>query len=304
MQQTLPVIQGILPVLQMPFNEDESIDRDILAREIDHVFEAGADGVVLALASELLRLTRDERLDLSHEIPVWANGHGTVTISVGAETIRDAVTYAEAAEHAGADAVMAVPPLVTPLDSGRVMDYYRAIHNTVSIPLVVQDASGYTGTRPLSADLQARLRNELGERVYFKPEAQPVGPTLTRLQNALDGKAVVFEGSGGLNLIDSWRRGIAGTMPGSDLIRGIVEIWRALSEGDDARAYAVHFPLAALVQLQQPSLDTYLAVEKHLLVRQGVFRNTLLRSPSSCTLDEFTAAEVDRVYDLLMDVLG
>jgi 4-hydroxy-tetrahydrodipicolinate synthase len=298
-----PAIYGVLPVLQMPYREDGAIDYDVLARETDHVIAAGSDGVVLALASELVRLDHGERLELTRRIPEMTAGRCTVTISVGAETSRGAVEYARAAEKAGADAVMAIPPVATSLPESRIFEYYQAIHDAVAIPLVIQDASGYLG-HALSVDLQARLGVELGSRVYFKPESQPIGPTLTSLQKALGGQAVVFEGSGGMQLVDSHRRGISGTMPGSDLIRGIVEIWRALERGDDARAYEVYFPLCAIVLLESASFDTYLAIEKYLLVKQGVFENRDVRAPFAYELDPETAAEVDRLYACYERALG
>lgn len=301
--ETRPIIYGVMPVLQMPYHEDDTIDYDVLSREVDHVIAAGSDGVVLALASELVRLTHDERMELTREIPRMTAGRATVTISVGAETNKGASEYARAAEKAGADAVMAIPPVATRLPESRIYEYYKAIHDAISIPLVVQDASGYLG-HALSVDLQARMRNELGSRVYFKPEAQPIGPTLSRIQEATGRKAVVFEGSGGLQIIDSYRRGISGTMPGSDLIRGIVEIWRALERGDDARAYQVYFPLNAIVLLESSSLDGYLTIEKYLLMKQGIFKNRILRRPSAFDLDPETAAEVERVYALYERALG
>jgi hypothetical protein len=41
-------------------------------------------------------------------------------------------------------------------------------------------------------------------------------------------------------------------------------------------------------------------VEKHLLVRQGIFKNEIARGPRGFTLDPETRAEVDRLFDLLM----
>jgi 4-hydroxy-tetrahydrodipicolinate synthase len=288
----------------MPFRDDDAIDYDVLAREVDHVFEAGADGVVLAMVSELLRLTCDERLELTRRLPAMVKDRGSVTVSVGAETTRQAVRYAEAAERAGADAVMAVPPFLAPLSGEAKLDYYRAIHDAISIPLVVQDASGYMGGAAMSVELQASMRRELGPRIYYKPESNPPGPAISRLLEALNNEAILFEGSGGSLIIDSYRRGVAGTMCGSELIRGIVEIWRSMERGAEKRAYEVYFPLAALVLLQMGNLDTYLAVEKHLLVKQGIFRNSRVRQPSACKLDPATAAEVDRLYGMLEQVLG
>ena len=79
----------------------------------------------------------------------------------------------------------------------------------------------------------------------------------------------------------------------------VVALWRALQAGDDRRAYAVSLPLSSLVALQT-GLDGFLAVEKHLLVRQGVFRNTVVRGPRNFDLDEETRREVDRLFDLIV----
>ena len=88
-------------------------------------------------------------------------------------------------------------------------------------------------------------------------------------------------------------------MPGADLIRGIDPLWRALKRGDQALARQIHEPLARLVGLQT-TLDAYLAVEKHLLVRQGVFKNSLVRGPVGYTLSDESRALVDRLFDELI----
>ena len=120
----------------------------------------------------------------------------------------------------------------------------------MTIPLIVQDASGYVG-RPLPIAMQAQLLDENGpDRVLFKPEAAPLGPNLTALREATAGRARVFEGSGGLGLVDSYRRGIVGTMPGAELIGAMVALWDALVRGDEKQIYRLSLPIAALVALQ------------------------------------------------------
>src|SRR5262249_57683790 len=96
--------------------------------------------------------------------------------------------------------------------------------------------------------------------------------------------------------------GVAGTMRGADLIGALVTLWRALETGDAARARRIHEPLAALISIQT-SLDAFLAVEKHLLVRQGIFRNTIVRGPVGFRLDEETQREVERLFERLMEAV-
>ena len=113
------------------------------------------------------------------------------------------------------------------------------------------------------------------EKILFKPEAAPNGPNFSALRDATAGRAQIFEGSGGIFLIDSFRRGIAGTMPGMDLLDGIVAIWNALVRGDEEAAYRIYYPVCAIVALQiQAGLDGFLEIEKHLLVARGLFPST------------------------------
>jgi 4-hydroxy-tetrahydrodipicolinate synthase len=290
-------LQGVLPVFQTPYHDDESIDFETLDGEIDWLYEEGANGLVMAMVSEVLRLSTEERRELAAAACLLARSRGTVVISVGAESTRLAVDLARHAADCGAGALMAIPPVCTAIDEGEAFRYFSAIADAVDLPLIVQDASGYVG-RPLPIGLYAKLLAEFGDRILFKPEAAPIGPRLTALREATGGKARVFEGTGGMALVDSFRRGIAGTIPGADLVRGIVALWRALAAGDDAGAYRLSLPISALVAVQT-NLDAFLAVEKYLLVKQGVFRNARVRGPVGYVLDEETRREVDRLFALV-----
>ena len=291
-------IRRVLPVLQMPYHEDETIDFETLSLEIDWLYERGADGVVLAMVSEWLRLNDEERRNICEHVVKKNAGRGSVTVSVSAESTFVAVAQARHAEQSGATAVMAIPPLSVALPESELLAYYRRIIESVQIPVIAQDASGYVGM-PMPVSALSTLLDEYGpQRVLFKPEATPIGPKLTELREATAGRAKVFEGSGGISLVDSYCRGIVGTMPGSEMIEGIVALWRALEADDQQRVDRLSMPICALVALQT-GLDGFLAVEKHLLVRQGVFKNTIVRRPLGFQLDEETRREVDRLFDLL-----
>ena len=293
-------LRGVLPVFQTPYQADETIDYDTLEREIAWLYDGGANGIVMAMVSETLRLASEEREELAQAACRFGRSQGVVIISVGAESSKVAERFARQAEAVGADAVMAIPPVSVAIDEAELVAYYRRIIEAVRIPVIVQDASGYVG-RAMSINMQARLLDEFGpERVLYKPEANPIGPKLSELRKATSGRARVFEGTGGIALVDSFRRGIVGTMPGADLIRGLVPLWRALEAGDAAKADRIHGPLAALISMQT-SLDAFLAVEKHLLMRQGIFKNTFVRGPVGFQLDEETRCEVERLFDRMME---
>jgi 4-hydroxy-tetrahydrodipicolinate synthase len=296
-------LAGVLPVFQTPYREDETIDAATLEREIEWLYDCGSDGIVMAMVSEILRLDGDERKQLAELACRFGEKRGAVVISVGAESSKTAEGYAKHAEASGATAVMAIPPVSVGAAEDELVRYYERIIRAIGIPVIVQDASGYVG-RPMPIAMQARLMNDFGgpDRVLFKPEATPIGPRLSALRDGTGGKGKIFEGTGGIALVDSHRRGVVGTMPGADLIKGIVALWRALEAKDEKLIYALSLPISSLVAVQN-SLDAFLAIEKYLLVKQGVFKNTIVRGPVGYTIDQETRREVDRLFDLIMQAV-
>ena len=293
---------GVLPVLATPFDDAGELDLDGLASEIDFVVEQQVDGVVLGMVSEVLRLSSEERDALVVATCTAVDGRVSVTTSVGAESVHTAVRHARHAERAGADALMAIPPMGTACDDAELHRYYATIIDAVEIPVVVQDASGYLG-RPLTIELQARLFSDYGDRALFKPEAQPIGPRLTQLLEATGGAAKVYEGTGGLALVDSYRRGIGGPVAGPPNTWGLVAPGLAQGVGDDERVDEIQAPLCAIVSVQN-SLDSFVAVQKHLLHRQGVIPGTQSRGPVGYRLDPTPEREVDRLFERLARVVG
>lgn len=294
-------ISGVLPVVHLPLTDDDQIDFEVVRRQVDWVFENNAQGCCTGMVSELLRLSGHERLRLHEKLAEFNDGRGIVVASVGAECTKQAVNWAQHAEQSGCHALMAIPPTSTALPAAELTSYFHAIADSVGLPLIVQDASAYVG-QEIPLPVLVELLDQYGaDKIMFKPEAAPVGPNLSALRDATDGRAKIFEGSGGILLIDSYRRGIAGTIPGMEVLDGIVTIWRALDRGDDAAAYRTYFPICALVALQmQAGLDGFLAVEKYILHQRGLFPNQNRRHPNAWQLDPETAREVDRLLEMVI----
>ena len=174
----------------------------------------------------------------------------------------------------------------------------------IEIGVFVQDASSYVG-EAMSLEFQADLFRKHGPRVLFKPEASPLGPCISGLHELTNGEAAIFEGSGGQLLIDSHRRGVKGTIPGVEMLDGLVALWNACEAGDWDRAYEVYYPVCAIATLQiQGGLDGFIVSERYMLHRQGLFPNQVHRGPLAFHLDEGTRQEIDRLYDRLQVVLA
>jgi 4-hydroxy-tetrahydrodipicolinate synthase len=293
---------GVFTVLQTPLTEKDQIDEQVFEREVEWLIECGVDGVVLAMVSEVLRFSAEERRDQWQTVLKLLRGRIPLVASVGAESTAIATMLARWASNDGVAALMATPPAAFAYLPGEISKYYVALIESVSGPVIVQDASNYLG-QPLDVSLYVDLIDAYGEeRVQFKPEAKPVKERLEALKAKSGGRARVFEGQGGADLLDTFPIGIVGTMPGAEIPWALVALWKALNADNWNRARAIHAPLLRLVSLQT-TLDAYIAVEKYLLVKQGIFTSTRQRGPVGFVLSAAVQTGIDREFDELRAVV-
>ena len=296
-------LAGVFNVISTPLDNADEIDQKTLKREIDWLFKCGSNGAVLAMVSEVLRFSAAERRHQWQLSLEYLSGRIPLVVSVGAESSAIAVALAKDAQKDGATAVMATPPSAFVATADEVKNYYQRIIEAVDITVIVQDASNYLGV-PIELETYVDLIDKYGqERVQFKPEAKPVKERLARLNELSNNRARVFEGQGGIDLLDTHPLGVKGTMPGAEVPWAIVGLWDALERKDLVTAKAIHAPLAKLISFQT-SLDAYVAVEKYLLFKQGIFSNTNQRGPVGFKLDQETKEKIDLAFNELVSAVG
>lgn len=295
--------RGVYSVVQTPLDENDNIDQAIFKREIDWLIECGVKGLVLAMVSEVMRFSADERRLQWQSALKIINKRVPLIVSVGAESTAIAISLAKSAQADGATALMATPPAIFPATSDEIYTYYSEIIEAVKIPLIVQDASNYMG-QPLDLELYGNLIEKYGtERVQFKPEAKPVKERAAALQEIAHGQARIFEGQSGIDLLDTHPLGLVGTMPGGDIPWAIIKLWNALESNDLELAKSIHNLVSQLVAFQQ-NIDGYVAVEKYLLVKQGIFESVRQRGPVRTILSSEVKIEIDQIFEKLVKLVN
>ena len=295
-------LAGVFNVLSTPVDNADEIDLAVFEREIEWLLKCGMNGAVLAMVSEVLRFSATERREQWKAAIKFLNGRAPLVVSVGAESSAIAIKLAKDAQSDGASALMATPPSAFAATADEVKNYYVKIIEAVSIPVIVQDASNYLG-KPIELSTYVELIDTYGnERVQFKPEAKPVKERLQELNKISDNRAKVFEGQGGIDLLDTHPLGVVGTMPGAEVPWALVALWKALNEQKMDLAKAIHNPLSKLISFQT-TLDAYVAIEKYLLVKQGVLTNMNQRGPVGYKLTPEVAKDIDKAYEELAAVV-
>ncbi|MFG2906707.1 dihydrodipicolinate synthase family protein [Kitasatospora sp. NPDC048286] len=296
-------IKGVLPVVLMPYTEDGSrVDEDDFLSQTEFMFQAGCNGFVVGQVSEVLRLTHEERLRVAELSAKAARGRGVSVMSTGAETPQTAVQYSRHAQEAGVDALLVMHPATIPLDDDGMVAYYSEVIESVEIPVIIHHAKSLA-KQPLSIAAQVRLLEEYGEeRVLFKPEAQPTPPRVSLLRDATGGRARIFEGDGGMMLLDCHRRGLTGTIPATEIAEIVVALWNLLEQGRRAEAERIAHPLSYLMCHMMNSTDYYVSIAKRFLKERGIVKSTHVRGPSRHVLDDETWTEVNHTYQNLLSL--
>ena len=77
--------RGVYCVVQTPLDEKDNIDNDVLKREIDWLITCGVKGLVLAMVSEVMRFSAEERRGQWQSVLKIINKRVPLIVSVGGE---------------------------------------------------------------------------------------------------------------------------------------------------------------------------------------------------------------------------
>ena len=282
-------LDGITPILAMPFMSNGEIAVEELHRQIDFLDGTGVRAVGFGFGSEITRLTEREALTMLESVSGYAAGRIDVMATIGGGSARAIEGLAADACNAGADILMIRPAGGT---AGMVADSIARVSETTGRPIVVQDAPQMTGVQ-LTPDAMAALVAAVEGVAALKIEAPNSAPKISRLVSELGAEVSILGGAGGLDFVNELGRGSHGTVPFVAFAPQFVEVQRLFASGDvDAArdSFAVYVPFLTLALR---SIDTALWAFKELLRRKGVLSSTHLREPCETVDDDFVA-EFDR----------
>ena len=289
-------IRGVVPILVTPFDERGRIDEDSLRSLIDFNIAAGVHGLGVALGSEIFKFNEAERDLLTRAVVKHVNGRVPVVINTGASGTDLALQYSRAAEAAGADALMVIPPFFMPASGAEIAHYYRTIDAGVGIPIILQDIP----QAPVPPGLALRLADECRNVKYVKVETLPITTKVAEMSAAAGQRLIIFGGAGGSYFIEEMRRGAQGTMPFCSQPAAFVETWNRFQAGDEKGARQVFdAAIMAVNRLGSQGGDLFYHLHKQLLVKLGVIRHAYVRSPT-ITIDPVSQREIDELLEQLV----
>ncbi|MDE2820404.1 MAG: dihydrodipicolinate synthase family protein [Chloroflexota bacterium] len=282
-------LAGILPVLQTALADDGDFDLPSMERQIEFCIRAGADGLVFpVLGSEFMFLSDKERRDLVAFVVKHGAGRIPIIAGVAGASAAIAVEQAAHAAHAGANAVIAMPPYVAVATPDQIFAYFKRIAEAARIPVIIQHAPLGPG---MNIAFLKRLLAEVEHINYIKEEMEPSAHHISELVEArIPGCWGIFGGGFCRWMMSELDRGATGFMPAVEIVDIHVQIWRAYQAGDKERAREIFNQIAPLILLTQ---QLRLPLVKEILVRRGILTSGVLRQPGLPPLDQADHRELE-----------
>jgi 4-hydroxy-tetrahydrodipicolinate synthase len=148
---------GPMPAITTPFHDDGRIDETELAQNVDRLMKAGSTGLVVGgCTGEFWALTHEERKRLFDVAKDAMAGRGTLIVGTGAVTAAETVALTLAAEKAGCDGALILPPYFVKLTDDEIYAHYADVNKAVGLPIVLYNIPG-NAVNALSPALVARL---------------------------------------------------------------------------------------------------------------------------------------------------
>jgi 4-hydroxy-tetrahydrodipicolinate synthase len=248
--------RGSYTVSVTPFTEDgSSVDLDAQKSFLDWQIDVGVPGVIiLGSLGEFLAVSDDERAALVETTVKHVNGRIPVLVGTMNAYTEKAVRQSVEAEQLGADGFMIVPPYYYTPTEDEIFEYYRAICEATSLPIMLYN-NPVTTHVDMSAAFVARLGRAFENILYIKEASQDVARVYDVVEAGL-GKVQVFAGE---RIVESFLLGAVGYVNpfGNYIPRASTQIWDLLEAGRIEDAQRIERLINAAYRVSAEGHPTY-----------------------------------------------
>jgi 4-hydroxy-tetrahydrodipicolinate synthase len=243
MTLTRSMIQGLLPALTTPIDARGGIDREAVRRQVEHVLQGGASGLVpVGGTGEYAALSPADRVTMVEETVQAAARRVPVIAGVLAPGFQDALQAGRDFLKAGAQGLMLIAPYyITPTQRG-IRDYFKAYANAIGGPVMLYEIPYRTGVALRPETIAGMVED--GSIVGMKA-SNPDMAQLTRIIALAGDKMSVTSGEEHLFPTAVAIGAVGGVLATADVLpRTWVEIFNLAKAGNLRAALAKHAALA------------------------------------------------------------
>lgn len=270
--------QGIIPVLQTPFDLNGNLDLPSLERLVEDAIDAGAAGfLVPAVASEVVFLTPDERRQILSHVLAVTNQRIPVIAGASSDDPLEARRLALEGQSLGAAALLIAVPASCYAASENILPFFQQATAGLSSPLLIQDLE-FNGPG-LTLDHCRSLADHLPTLAGWKVETAPSGPKYTLLREHFGPDCHISGGWAVPQFIEALDRGVDAMIPEASMVRLYEAIRQKYLAGDRPAALTLFRAMLPILAFTNQEIRTSIAFFKRLLTRRGIFTTETTRWP-------------------------
>ncbi|MFQ9515084.1 MAG: 4-hydroxy-tetrahydrodipicolinate synthase [Eubacterium sp.] len=196
-----------------PMNEDGTINFEEFGKIIDDQIAGHTDAIIVCgTTGESSTMDDEEHLAAIKYCVDKVAGRVPVIAGTGSNCTRESVNLSKKAEEVGADALLCVTPYYNKATQTGLYEYYKAISDSVNIPIIMYNVPSRTGTNILP-ETAVKIAKEVKNVVAIK-EASGNISQVAKLAALADGCLDIYSGNddqvlpllslGGKGVISVW----------------------------------------------------------------------------------------------------
>ncbi len=237
-------VEGIVPALITPMNQDETISEKGLRAVIEHVISGGVHGIfILGSQGESFTLTLEEKKSVITTTVEASAGRVPVYVGTGMITTTQSVQMTKLARELGADTVSVITPYFIKPSQKELIDHYKAIAEAADdMPVLLYNNPMRTG---VSIDVETVVTlAEIDNVVGMKDSSADLIQTMTYINATRNMDFSVMVGNDAsifAALVSGGTGAVAATANVAPAL--IVGIYNAVKSGDIAKARDLQYRL-------------------------------------------------------------
>lgn len=277
--------------------DDGDIDYERWERHLDHLIEAGINGVlVFGSIGEFYAFPLDVKKQAVDFVAKHVAGRIKVFAGVGDTNLNNVIDFAQAAEASGVDALVVVSPYYFGPTAGGAKAYFGAVAEATNLPVILYNFPPRTGS-DLTPELVAELAAAHPNIVGIKDTVDTISHTrkVIRAVKAVNPRFAVFSGFDEYYLVNRVSGG-DGVICGMTNVEPetFVTLHRAYEAGDYGTAIEAAERISHLMALYDQT-DLFISAIKGAVKAKGLNISTLIREPAV----QLTAQQYEAIKAIL-----
>lgn len=142
----MALFTGAGVALITPFNEDNSVNYEMLKTLVDRQIDGGTDAIIVCgTTGEPATMTEEEKLSVIKCVVERTAGRIPVIAGTGANSTQTVIDFSKKAEALGVDGLLIVTPFYNKATQNGLYAHYAAIAGAVKLPIIMYNVPSRTG---------------------------------------------------------------------------------------------------------------------------------------------------------------